>query len=43
MLCDDLEGWDRGREGEAQEGEEIYTYIIMAYLRCCTAETITTF
>ena len=42
MLCDDLEGWDRGAGGaggsgrEAQEGEGI------ADSWCCPAETNTT-
>ena len=44
MLCDDLEGWDRERGREAQEGGEvgIYVYIYIADSLCCTAETNTT-
>ena len=34
LLCDDLEGWDGGRE--ALEGRDVY--VIMTNLCCCTAE-----
>ena len=38
-LCDDLEKWDGGVEGEAQEGGD--TCIIIADSHCCIAETNT--
>ena len=44
MLCDDLEGWDRGRRGLGEEGEASGggdVYIIMADLSCCMEKTNT--
>ena len=40
VLREDPEGWERRGEREAQEGEDIC--ILIADLRCCTAETHTT-
>ena len=38
MLCDDLEGWNRGRlEGYQKRGD---VCILMADSQCCTADNI---
>ena len=42
MLCDDLEGWDREGEREAQEGGYGNICIYITDSLCCTAETNTT-
>ena len=38
VLCDNLDGWDKGEGREAREEGDIYIYIyiyiIMAYLHC---------
>ena len=40
MLCEDLEGWDGGRGGGVQEGENVCIH--MAGSHFCTVETNTT-
>ena len=39
MLCDDLEGWDGGWEGDGEEGD---VCIHVPRSCCCAAETNTT-
>jgi len=39
VLCDDLEGWDKGGGSEAQEGEDIG---ILKASSCCMPEFNTT-
>ena len=50
LLCDDLEGWDRSGEGEAQEGGDMCVSVcicvcvcvcVCVYSCCCTEETNT--
>ena len=42
MLFDDLEGWDRERGREAQEGGYMGLYVYITDSVCCTAVTNTT-
>ena len=32
MLCDDLEGWDRGEDGERFKTEEIHVYLQLVHI-----------
>ena len=32
MLCDDLEGWDRGEDGERLKTEEIHVYLQLVHI-----------
>ena len=34
LLCDDLEGWDRGGEGEAQEGGDMCVSVCICVCVC---------
>jgi len=32
VLCDDLEGWDRGEDGERLKTEEIHVYLQLVHI-----------